>query len=227
MASVLRVAELFGPTLQGEGPSLGRHAAFVRLSGCNLACSWCDTPWTWQWRVYDRAAEQTAMPVDAVRDWARGRADLVVITGGEPLLQAGPVAELVAGLAGTAVEIETNGTVAPPPELLVEHVAFNVSPKLAGAGGPEHRRLRERALRALADSGRARFKFVVADAAELDEVARVQAAHGLDDVWIMPEATSAGRLLELLRDLADPVIERGWNLAPRLQVLLWEDARGR
>ncbi|MFC0037185.1 radical SAM protein [Actinomadura rayongensis] len=229
MASTLKVAELFGPTFQGEGPSLGRHATFVRLSGCNLACSWCDTPWTWQWQSYDRAAEQTVMTVEAVLAWARDRADLVVVTGGEPLLQAEPLTELTTKLlaTGASVEIETNGTVVPPDALLAGQVTFNVSPKLANAGMPDRRRVRGQALRTLAASGHARFKFVVTGAADLDEIEVLQEEYDLDDVWVMPEATTSGRLLRLLRELADPVVERGWNLAPRLHVLLWEDARAR
>ena len=53
----LVVAEVFGPTFQGEGPSIGRRAGFVRLGRCNLDCSWCDTPYTWDWDRFDPAKE--------------------------------------------------------------------------------------------------------------------------------------------------------------------------
>ena len=73
--------------------------------------------------------------------------------------------------AGRQVEIETNGTIRPGAALR-EHVsAFNVSPKLTNSGVPERRRIRPRALTELAATGKAAFKFVVAEPAELDEVA--------------------------------------------------------
>lgn len=226
----LTVSELFGPTFQGEGPSAGQLASFVRLSGCLLSCRWCDTPWTWDWTRFDRAGEQHAMPVADVLAWALGqRARLVVVTGGEPLLQARQLAGLVPALAtaGRAVEIETSGTLAPSAELLARGVVFNVSPKLASSGMPAARRIRDRALRALAASGSARFKFVATGPGDLDEVAALQEEYGLDPVWVMPEGTSGDGVLAGMRLLADEVLARGWHLTPRLHVLLWGDERGR
>jgi organic radical activating enzyme len=226
----LRVAELFGPTLQGEGPSAGRLASFIRLSGCNLACQWCDTPWTWDWTRFDRHAEQHPMTPGTVLDWALGQpASLIVVTGGEPLLQARQLVRLITPLikAGRKVEIETSGTITPPPELAAGGVTLNVSPKLASSGMPAARRIRDGALRALAGSGNARFKFVATGPADLEEIAGLQAAYGLEPVWVMPEGTSSTAILGGMRLLADEVIARGWNLSPRLHVLLWEDARGR
>jgi 7-carboxy-7-deazaguanine synthase len=226
----LAVSELFGPTLQGEGPSAGRLASFIRLSGCPLSCQWCDTPWTWDWTRFDRHAERHGMTTADALSWALDQpARLIVITGGEPLLQARQVALLSAALteAGTQVEIETSGTIAPPPALAIEGVTFNVSPKLANSGMPAARRIREKALLALAASGKARFKFVVTGPADLDEIAGLEHAYGLAPVWVMPEGTSSGTVLDGMRSLAEAVIDRGWNLSTRLQVLLWEDTRGR
>jgi 7-carboxy-7-deazaguanine synthase len=226
----LAVSELFGPTVQGEGPSAGRLASFIRLSGCPLSCRWCDTPWTWDWTRFDRSTEQHRMTTASVLAWALGQsARLIVITGGEPLLQARQLAGLATALTdgGGEVEIETNGTIAPPPALVREDVRFNVSPKLANSGIPAARRIRGHALRALAASGKARFKFVVTDPADLDEIAGLRDAYGLDPVWVMPEGTSSAVVLAQMKALADPVIARGWNLSSRLHVLLWEDTRGR
>jgi len=228
----LRVSELFGPTFQGEGPSAGQLASFIRLSGCNLSCPRCDTPYTWDWRRYDRRAEQYLMTPASVLDWALGQpAPLIVVTGGEPLLQARQLTGVVPPLveAGRRVEFETNGTIAPPPSLAIEGVAFNVSPKLTGFGSgmPASRRIRDGALRALASSGKARFKFVAASLADLEEIAGLQATYGLDPVWVMPEGTSSATVLAGMRLLAEEVVARSWNLSTRLHDLLWEDARGR
>lgn len=153
----LLVAEMFGPTFQGEGPSAGQRAVFVRTSRCNLPCSWCDTPYTWDWSRFDPQAEARRIPVEEVAAWALDLpVRLVVVTGGEPLLQEAGLVELtrLLAVARRVVEVETNGTI-PPSAGLVEAVTrFNVSPKLTGAGLLASRRLDTAALRAFAAARR-------------------------------------------------------------------------
>jgi 7-carboxy-7-deazaguanine synthase len=226
----LLVAEIFGPTFQGEGPSLGQVAAFLRLSRCNLSCSWCDTPYTWDTEQFDLNAETTRMTeADAAHTLLAIQAPLVVITGGEPLLQQDRLTWLIDLCRANRrrVEIETNGTVVPGRGVLRAAHAFNVSPKLSGSGLPVERRINAEALRMLVSSGKAVFKFVVGDLIELDEVAKLEAEYGLAPVWIMPEGTTHGRVSGGMTCLADEVLARGWNLTTRLHVLLWGDARGR
>lgn len=226
----LVVAEVFGPTFQGEGPSTGRRAAFVRLGRCNLDCSWCDTPFTWDWDRFDPATELRHVTVPSVlADLEAMTPDIVVITGGEPLLQQRRLVPLVDACVarGWPVEIETNGTIAPQRALLDLVHQWNVSPKLANSGVPLDKRIRPDALDALVASERAIFKFVAATEADLDEVSELVAAHALRPVWIMPEGTDPIVLVERARALAQPVLDRGWNLTGRLHVLLWGDKRGR
>ncbi|MEU8284200.1 7-carboxy-7-deazaguanine synthase QueE [Micromonospora sp. NPDC048905] len=231
-ARPLLVAETFGPTLQGEGPSTGQQALFLRLSRCNLSCPRCDTPYTWDTSRFDLRAHTADRPAEEIIRWVlTQQTRLLVITGGEPLLQQDrllPVVDAITA-AGRRVEIETNGTVVPLPALVASIGAFNVSPKLSGFAGPRdgRRRINPDALSALAGSGRAVFKFVAADTAELDEIARLQEQFGLDPVWVMPEGTTSDAVLAGMRDLADAVLARGWHLSSRLHVLLWEDTRGR
>lgn len=227
---MLTVAEVFGPTLQGEGPSLGRRCAFVRLGGCNLDCSWCDTPYTWDWSRFRPEDELRRLDAAGVLDAVEAMAvDMLVVTGGEPLLQSRALVPLLDGAAerGWRVEVETNGTVAPPAALAARVTAFNVSPKLANSGIEEAVRIRPVALAALRDTGRAVFKFVVTAATELDEVATLAAAHRLDPVFVMPEGTTAEVVVARMRELAGPALERGFHLTPRLHILLWGDRRGR
>ncbi len=226
----LVVAEVFGPTFQGEGPSIGRRAGFVRLGRCNLDCAWCDTPYTWDWEAYDPAAELRPETAAAVLARLEGMdPEIVVVTGGEPLLQQRRLAPLLRGCAtrGWPVEIETNGTIVPDARLAGLVHQWNVSPKLANSGVTLDKRIRPDALSALQASGRAVFKFVVTNVRELDEVAQLAAAHRLDPIWIMPEGTDPATMTERARQLAQPVLDRGWNLTPRLHVLLWGDERGR
>jgi 7-carboxy-7-deazaguanine synthase len=229
-ADELVVAEVFGPTFQGEGPSSGRRAGFVRLGRCNLDCSWCDTPYTWDWQRFDPAAELRREPVDAlVGRLAAMAPEIVVVTGGEPLLQQRGLVPLARACheRGWPVEVETNGTRVPDPALVPLVARWNVSPKLANSGVAADRRIRADALAALLATGRAVFKFVVEGEDDLDEVAELVGAHGLRPVWLMPQGTDPATVLDGLRHLAEPALARGWNLTSRLHVLLWGDERGR
>lgn len=227
--NVLRVAEMF-TSFQGEGPSAGQRAAFIRLSGCAVGCSWCDEPQTWDWSRFSRSQESSRATVDETCTWAVGTgAGLVVITGGEPLAQQRAVTALACTLtgAGLRVEVETSGTVIPARELCAAVGMFSVSPKLASSGVPLERRIRPAALAAFAACGKAVFKFVACGRGDLDEAGELAARFGLAPVWIMPEGTTADRVLEGMRELADGVLERGWNLTGRSHVLIWDGARGR
>ena len=226
----LVVSEVFGPTVQGEGPSLGRRAGFVRLGRCNLDCAWCDTPYTWDWERFDPAVELGERTVDdVVAEVEAMGVDRVVVTGGEPLLQQRRLLPFLEAARdrGWAVEVETNGTLAPSGDTVRLVERFNVSPKLANSGVEADRAIVPAALAAFVASGKAAFKFVVADPADLDEVQVLVDAHHLSPVWIMPEGTTPGDVVEGGRRLADEVIGRGWQLTTRLHVLLWGDQRGR
>lgn len=234
--ATLPVAEVFGPTFQGEGPSTGQLAYFVRFGHCNLSCSWCDTPYTWDESRFDLDAEITERPVLELVDAATASpAQLVVLTGGEPLLQGRKpaFADLVDRLRmdGRRIEIETNGTI-PPPDHLGEGVRFNVSPKLGNAGMRADQTLRRLALTRFTDlarEGRAVFKFVVTGPDDLIEVSSIVRTWGIPDasIWVMPEGVTGDQVLARARLLADPVLNLGWNLTVRMHTLIWGDERGR
>ena len=229
MPDTLVVSEVFGPTWQGEGPSLGRRAGFVRLGRCNLACTFCDTPYTWRWSDHDPAVElRTANVDDIVAEVLVMDVPLVVVTGGEPLLQQSHLPPLLRPLRarGIDVEIETAGTLSPTAELVGLVTRFNVSPKLANSGNDLERRLKPDVLRAFEATGRASFKFVAVEVADLEEIADIVDDNGLTDVWVMPEGTDPETLVARGRALIEAVQERGWNLTTRLHVLLWGDRRG-
>jgi organic radical activating enzyme len=224
----LAVSEVFGPTWQGEGASAGRRAGFVRLGRCNLTCTFCDTPYTWDWARFDPAAELCERTTGEILEALDAMAiDMVVITGGEPLLQQHRLIPLLQEIRtrGWRVEIETNGTLGPTvDDGLVDQ--WNVSPKLANAGIDRQRRYRPDVLRAFEETGRAMFKFVAVGPADLEEIAEIVEENSLCSVWVMPEATDATVLTARLQELAPAVLARGWNLSPRLHVLIWGDRRG-
>src|SRR6185436_70046 len=123
LPATLRVAEVFR-SLQGEGPSAGTPAHFIRLQGCDVGCHWCDTKYSWE-AAGGREASAAAACDEAE---SLGPAPLLVITGGEPLQHPGLPELLAQALARwPRVEVETSG-IAPPP-LSDPRLAWNVSPK--------------------------------------------------------------------------------------------------
>lgn len=228
MGPTLVVNECFGPSLQGEGPSSGRRCGFVRLGRCSLACTWCDEPQTWAWDRFDPAAELQQLSVEAVLGALDTMSvDMVVVTGGEPLLQQPGLEALLCGVKerGWRAEVETAGTISPTmAHGLVDQ--WNVSPKLANSGNALERRYKPDVLQRFEASGRAVFKFVVCERVDLDEVDAIVRQCGLTNVWIMPEGTDAATLERRSTALADDVVKRGWNLTTRLHILLWGDKRG-
>ena len=224
----LIVSEVFGPTVQGEGPSAGQRAGFVRLGRCNLTCEWCDSRYTWDWGEFDPSRELSTWTVgQLIRQLDGMDVNLVVITGGEPLLQQRQLVPLLGACRerGWRVEVETNGTLAPTvADGLVTQ--WNVSPKLANSNVAAQRRFRLEVLRRFQATGRAVFKFVVVGSGDLDEVQQMVDLGGLSRVWIMAEGTDASTLAARTAELAAPVRARGWNLSPRLHIVLWGDRRG-
>ena len=230
--------EIFA-SLQGEGPSVGLPVAFVRLSRCNLACTWCDTAYTWRFTgdnrphrdgiAFERKANQvTLSPEDtAARIAALGQKRLV-ITGGEPLLQAGALAEMLAHLPDISVEIETNGTVAPPARLDIRVDQYNVSPKLAHSGNPADLALIPERLDAWASEPRAFLKFVVASPEDVAEVVALQQRYRFrpGQVFLMPEGTDSATLRERQAWLSELCLKHGFRMSDRLHIHLYGDTRG-
>ncbi|MGH3900351.1 MAG: 7-carboxy-7-deazaguanine synthase QueE [Pseudonocardiaceae bacterium] len=215
-------------SLQGEGPLAGQRAAFVRFAHCNLTCVWCDTGYSWDWARFRRDRETQRGPVTEIASWVRAQAvDLVVVTGGEPMLQQEAVQRLAELCAPARVQVETNGTRIPTASLGTVVELFVVSPKLANSGVARHRRIVPAALRTLAATGSLAWKFVAVGPADLDEIDALVTAYGLAPVWVMPEGTTEEQILARARSLVDPVLDRGWHFSLRLHTLLWGDRRGR
>ncbi len=230
--------EIFA-SLQGEGPSAGTPVAFMRLSRCNLACTWCDTAYTWHWEgderphrdgeTFDRKANQITLDVSDVADrvLALGQRRLV-ITGGEPLLQSGKLAELLELLPDINVEIETNGTTSAPPRLDIRIDQYNVSPKLAHSGNDAELALIPERLDNYASDPRAYFKFVIAEPADVDEVLALQRTYRFKrgHVFLMPEGTDSATLRAREEWLAPLCLEHGFRMSDRLHIHLYGDTRG-
>nr|WP_202391039.1 7-carboxy-7-deazaguanine synthase QueE [Erythrobacter ramosus] len=225
--------------MQGEGPSMGLPVAFVRLSRCNLACTWCDTAYTWRFEgdnrphrdgiAFERKANQvTLSPADTAERIAALGQQRLVITGGEPLLQAGALAEMLALLPDISVEIETNGTVAPPARLDVRVDQYNVSPKLAHSGNPADLALIPERLEAWASDPRAFLKFVIAAPEDVEEVLALQQRYRFKpgQVFLMAEGTDSATLRARQVWLSDLCLKHGFRMSDRMHIHLYGDTRG-
>ena len=233
----MRISEVFGPTIQGEGRYAGRPVFFVRTSGCNLDCAWCDTPFTWDWTgkngvVYDRAVEQRTVTIPDLLDDLHelGMEPLVhqlVISGGEPLLQATAVTELIEATY-TPCHIETNGT---RPPLETPHAVYAVSPKLPGSGVTHKPKWAAsyNQFAALAWEDRADAKFVITIPDDVQAVEQFVRDHDWPRfrVWLMPEGTTTNALNRNAPTVAQYALDHGFNYTDRLHVRLWDDERGR
>lgn len=222
----LRIQERF-VSVQGEGILAGTPSSFVRLTGCNLRCVWCDSPDS----SWNPSGGRHALD-DLVRWCAKGPRH-VVVTGGEPLLSP-QLSALTQALteAGHHVTLETAGTVDQPG---VHCDLVSISPKLRHSTPTQHPTLAQRheRLRWQPEVVRTlmrfpwQLKFVVRaedDAALAEDVAEIDAmleALGVDDlhrVLLMPECVDPERLTDRYRRVSAVCCARGFRLGPRLHI---------
>lgn len=227
----MRIAETF-VSRQGEGRLTGTTSFFIRTSGCNLRCWFCDTPYA-SWRPVGDALSIDALVAAALAS----QTDHVVLTGGEPLIMRG-ITQLSDKLmrAGKHVTIETAGTVDPG----VTCDLLSLSPKLSSskpdasqhpgwARRHERRRLPLTVMRRLmerADS--VQLKFVVNRPEDLVEVREVQQqlSASLRDVWIMPQGTCASEIRATAEWLRAEVAREGFQYCDRMQIHWYGNRRG-
>ncbi|MDP4791049.1 MAG: 7-carboxy-7-deazaguanine synthase QueE [Verrucomicrobiales bacterium] len=235
-------------TLQGEGRHTGLPSVFIRASLCNLHCRWCDTDYTWNWDDTSHAHDKDADPSyrkyrreDQILDLsAAAIVEAVsaypcrhyVFTGGEPLLQEKAWVTLMTALLETApsstFEIESNGTLLPGAAFLDRIDQINLSPKLANSGVARELRYKPAVLEALAATGKADFKFVIGDVADLTEVldllkdVTIPPSH----IFLMPKAISVAELEANQTFVAALAQEHGFRYSDRLHLRLFGAKRG-
>jgi 7-carboxy-7-deazaguanine synthase len=228
----MKVSELFY-SIQGEGKLIGVPSVFVRASGCNLRCSWCDTPYaSWQPEGEEQSAQRIVEQVQAYRS------EHVVLTGGEPMIMPDivPLAQSLRSL-GYHITVETAATVFK--EMPID--LASLSPKLSNStptereGGRfvemhERRRLNLPVIQRFIDwSPDFQLKFVVSTEHDLDEIATILPrlkGWKPSDVLLMPEGTVAETLAERAQWVSELCKQRGYRYCPRLHVELYGNKRG-
>jgi 7-carboxy-7-deazaguanine synthase len=227
------ISEIFY-SIQGEGVLTGVPSVFVRTSGCNLRCNWCDTPYaSWNPEGEQRSVAQILAEIQ------NHPAQHVVLTGGEPMIAnelpilAGEIKKL-----GRHITIETAATV--PPDGIACDLA-SLSPKLLNSA-PDARlsttwrkkheatRWQPDAVRAWIDEYRYQFKFVVTQPADVDELEGMLASLGRDiprhHVLLMPEGITVEAIRARAGWLAELCKARGYRYAHRLHIELYGNKRG-
>ena len=226
----MKISEIFF-SIQGEGALVGVPSVFVRTSGCNLRCVWCDTPYT-SWRP---EGEEFSVERILEKTVSFG-ASHVVVTGGEPMI-APEVVRLTEELrrAGLHITVETAGTVYAP----VACDLMSISPKLSnstpheregGRWAAQHDRVRYQpdVLKRLMREYSYQLKFVVASPEDMAEIERMAGALEADrpQIMLMPEGTNRDSVRERGLWLAEICKAHGYRFSPRLHIDLWGDKRG-
>lgn len=226
----MRISEIFY-SIQGEGMLAGVPSVFVRTSGCNLRCTWCDTPYA-SWKPEGMDVGYGPILANVRRHWS----GYVVVTGGEPMIDP-DIVELTQKLRTIEhhITVETAGTVFKP----VECDLMSISPKLAnstpweeegGRWAAQHERLRYQpdVLKELIGRYPYQLKFVVERPEDLQEIREIVTDIGADKerVLLMPEGTRPEALQERSRWLVEVCKNFGYRFCPRLHIAIWGDKRG-
>ncbi len=226
---IVRIVEIFH-SIQGEGQFAGTPSVFVRTTGCNLRCWFCDSKYTsWHPEGYHKTWKTV---FERVKQFD---CQHVVVTGGEPMLQP-DVVPLTLALAevGKFVTVETAATVFRP----VHSDLMSVSPKLTnstpqlGQWSERHNRLRDNpeVVRRLIGEYSYQLKFVIDRREDVDEVQNYLARFAnatSDHVWLMPQAINADQLMRKTEWLKLEADRLGYHVSPRLQIEQFGNVRGK
>lgn len=235
----MKIAETFGPVIQGEGFSAGVPAVFLRFAGCNLDCgahggTWaCDSREVWKrskdvtvagWVEYLKESNQFLPVVN--------RRMHVVLTGGEPLLHVDSIKEISnyfasLGLGMPYFEIETNGSIYSDRFLKIYIEQVNCSLKLENSGEPIVKRINPRAIQEIIDHPNSWFKFVVSNEFDWEEISQLIGNHNIpyNKIILMPAGATRKELYE-----TGPI---AWKMScdhlvrycDRYQVRVWDNRK--
>lgn len=230
----MRISEIFY-SIQGEGELTGVPTVFIRTSGCNLRCRWCDTPYA-SWKP-----EGEEMGIgDIIAEVLKHPARHCVLTGGEPMVARG-IHELAAALRseGLHITIETAGTISPAG---IACDLASLSPKLASStprAGEieqvwierhERTRLQPAILREWIEAGNYQLKFVYTATSDLEEIDNLTASIGIavppSKILLMPEGTDDEHIAARQMELVSLCTKRGNRYCDRLHIRLFGNTKG-
>ena len=232
----LRIAEIFGPTIQGEGALIGEATVFVRAGGCDYRCSWCDSLHAVESKY---RSSWKAMEFDAV--WAEvrllssGKPLMVTISGGNPAIQDfGPLISLGKG-EGYRFACETQGSIVQP--WFSELDTLVLSPKPPSSGETVDWATFEACTEAGRDAAKIIMKIVIFDDDDLEWAKLAAQRHPDLPIYLQPGNVMVDpdipidtqAITERLEWLVSRTVGDGWfkpRILPQLHVLLWGNKRG-
>jgi len=232
----LRIAEIFGPTIQGEGALIGEPTVFVRAGGCDYRCLWCDSP-----HAVDSRHRHEWRAMDAGTVWAEvrrlsgGQPLTVSLSGGNPAIQDFAPLIALGRAAGYRFACETQGSVAQP--WFADLAMLVLSPKPPSSGQAVDWDAFDRCVLAGAGAGQRVLKIVVFDRRDLDWARTVAARHPGLPLYLQPgnpetdpaQPVDPQALADRLLWLVENTVGRGWlnpRILPQLHVLIWGNRRG-
>jgi len=217
---MLNISEIFGPTIQGEGPLVGHPTIFLRVYGCNLDCSWCDSKYAI--RGGDNSKQSIEQIVNKIQKLDRNDCEDVTITGGEPMLYIGKLIDVMKKIPHYSFHFETNGTIFPAPYLgaLSDlNVSYIVSPKLHAICDDYVEQLKH-----WADFYDVCFKFVYENADSVTQIHQLMEKIPSVPIYIMPEGITFNQ--KKYDEAATVCFENNFILSPRLHNIIWGNTRG-
>jgi organic radical activating enzyme len=215
----MRVSEIF-QSIQGEGSTIGLNVVFLRLGGCNLNCQWCDSQYHKDYKEMSVA--------EILSEIKKYKSNVLVITGGEPLLQQDDILELIKDIEHR-VYIETNGTILPDNELARKVYGFNFSPKLNNSGNLNM--VNKEVMMAINTNvniySKSIFKFVISKKEEIEEINKFTDDFAIPkhQTYLMPEGKTKEEQLARSIPVIELCKEYGFNFSPRLHIILYGEKR--
>lgn len=215
----MQVSEIFY-SIQGEGTNLGTPAVFLRLSGCHLRCSWCDSKFTW-----DRNSGKQMRTEQILKEIKKHPCNHLVVTGGEPLLQQNELIGLFKKLKTNSppffIEIETSGTLETHLNKYIDQ--YNISPKLSNSNN-KNAKIKPETF----PMNKSFFKFVIDSPKDLNEVKVMIKKFDLpkEKIILMPQGITKKAMKEKTKWLAEICKKNGFKLSPRLHIEIWGNKKG-
>ncbi len=238
MSSAIRISEIFGPTIQGEGALIGQATVFVRTGGCDYRCSWCDTlhavdsAFRHEWKPMSAGAIMTR-----VEELSGGKPLMVSLSGGNPAIQ--PLGQLIdiGHAKGYRFALETQGSIAQ--DWFKDLDVLTLSPKPPSSGKTTDWDKFDDCLKAAGDAPKTALKIVIMDDADYIYAKDVEARYPALPLYLQPgnhtpptensEHIDTDGIMERMRWLIDKTSADQWynaTILPQLHTLIWGNEKG-